>query len=369
MTRATKISSRVISIPFYQRHAGLFLFIFIIMFGVVQGQQLLSYHLRLIYAMLDSTPFMSVVCFIWFLYALKCIQFVLKTFSEPQHQFLYVLAALTKRRQFYSLFSTQLTVYLPVIIYSAIVAGVAFLSGKVYAGLFTLFFNLLVCILSTFIYQRKLNNPDPEVMFFLDHIIRFQYKRPYALFFISQLFNEMKVIFVVTKFFSAIIIIAFLRGFFIETYDSRVVMLGFLAGLVAHCVMVFEFRKFEESYLGFYRNLPLSHIKRFLTYVMMYALVLLPEWIIFIAAIPDTLHPLDAAWLPFFGIGFLLLLHCLLYNRNINMDRYMPWVFAVTSVLFFLILYKVYLIINLLLLVLSVIFMTKWYYQFEPIEE
>ncbi|MBA2407935.1 MAG: hypothetical protein H0V65_08095, partial [Chitinophagales bacterium] len=359
MTIAIKIINRIISVTFYQRHAGLFLFIFIIMFGVVQGQQLLSYHLTLINAMLSSMLFMSVVCLIWTLYALKCIQFVLKTFSEPQHQFLYVFAALTRAQQFNTLFAAQLTIYLPVLIYSIIVVLVAFAGGNIYAGMFVLSYNLLLCLLSTSLYQRKLNNPDPEVRFFLDRFFQFQFKRPYALFFIAQLLNEMKVIFVVTKFFSAIIIIAFLKGFFIDTYDSRVVMLGFLAGLVAHCVLVFEFRKFEESYLSFYRNLPLSLFKRYLTYLTVYALILVPEWIIFIAGIPETVYPLDATWLPCFGIGFLLFLHCLLYKRGMDMDRYMPWVFAVTAVLFFLILYKAYLIISALLLLLSYFFMIQ----------
>jgi hypothetical protein len=58
----------VIGIPFYQRHAGLFLFIFILMFGVVHGQELWFYHLALINAMLGSPVFMGVVSLVWLLY-------------------------------------------------------------------------------------------------------------------------------------------------------------------------------------------------------------------------------------------------------------------------------------------------------------
>src|SRR5438067_4122637 len=100
----TKILTRVIGVQFYQRHAGLFLFIFILMFGVVHGEELWYYHLSLMYALLGSTIFMAVVASLWFLYAMKCAQFTLKILSDPQQQFLYVVSGLPKRKLFASLF-------------------------------------------------------------------------------------------------------------------------------------------------------------------------------------------------------------------------------------------------------------------------
>jgi hypothetical protein len=124
--------------------------------------------------------------------------------------------------------------------------------------------------------------------------LQFTIRKSYPFFFVSYLLNDLKVILLVTKLISAIIILAFLNGFFLETYDSRVVMLGFLGGLVSHSVMVNEFRNYEERFLGFYRNLPHSMLRRWLNLVVVYALVLLPEWIIFGSAIPLKLLPLDA---------------------------------------------------------------------------
>lgn len=369
MLLVTKIFNRVIGVPFYQRNAGLFLFIFILMFGIVPGQQLLYYHLNLMYAMLGSWLFMSIVAGIWLLYGLKCFQFTMKTLSEPPNQFLYVTSNLPKKAQFNALFPAQVFIYLPVLMYSLIVAGVGFYDGQFIAATFVICFNSAICFISTILYRRKLNNPNPEKVFFLSKFFTIRYIKSYPLFFISQLVNEMKVIFVVTKFFSAIIIIAFLNGFFIDTYDSRVVMLGFMAGLTAHCVMVFEFRKFEESFLGFYRNLPVTSIKRLLKYAVVYALILLPEWIIFASAIPDRLYFSDAMWLPFFGTGILVLYHCLLYKPPLDMERYLQWVFGISTVLFFLILYKVYVLIIGILLLLSLFFFFRWYYCFEQAEE
>ncbi|MEO6166456.1 MAG: hypothetical protein ABIO46_05625 [Chitinophagales bacterium] len=364
----TQLFNRVIGIPFYQRHAGLFLFIFILMFGVIQGSQLISYHLTLMYAMLGSWVFMLVVSGIWLLYGLKCFQFTLKTLSEPPQQFLYTTSGLPKKIQFHSLFILQLFIYLPVLAYAFVVACVGFYSGQPAAALYVIAFNFAVCLFSTLLYKKKLNHPNPEQHFFLATLFRFPFRKPFPLFFISHLLNEMKVIFVVTKFFAAIIIIAFLNGFFIDTYDGRVVMLGFMAGLTAHCVLVFEFRKFEESLLGFYRNLPFTTLKRWWNFAIIYFIVLLPEWITFGSAFPDRLHMADIWWLPFFGTGMLLLYHCLLYKPPLDMERYLQWVFGISAVLFFLILYKVYLVIIILLLLLSLFFFFRWYYLFEQTE-
>ena len=364
----TQLLNRVIGIPFYQRHAGLFLFIFILMFGVVQGSQLISYHLTLMYAMVGSWVFMMVVSGIWLLYGLKCFQFAIKTLSEPQQQFLYVTSGLRKKDLFTALFSVQLFIYLPVLVYSLLVAAVGFYSGQYAAALYVLAFNLMICLLSTLFYRKKLNHPNPEQLFFLATIFKIHFPKPFPLFFISQLLNEMKVIFVVTKFFSAVIIIAFLNGFFIDTYDGRVVMLGFMAGLTAHCVMVFEFRKFEESQLIFYRNLPVSTLKRWWNFAIIYFIVLIPEWIIFGSAFPGRLHMADAWWLPFFGTGMLLSYHCLLYKPPMDMERYLQWVFGIFAVLFFLILYQAYLLIIATLLLLSLFFFFRWYYLFEHTE-
>lgn len=369
MPTATKILNRVIGVQFYQRNAGLFLFIFILMFGIIPGPLLLSYHLTLIHAMLDSSIMLTGVCFVWLLYAMKCAQFAMKTFSEPQHQFLYIVANLTRQTQFISLLAAQLFMYLPVLIYSMLVAIIGFANGKFPEAMIVLAFNSLLCFGSTLWYQRKLNHPNPEIKYFLSSVIRIDFVKPFPWYFISQLMNEMKVIFVVTKFFSVIIIIAFLNGFFIDNYDSRVVMLGFLAGLAAHCVMIFEFRKFEETFLSFYRNLPVTLFKRFFLYGFIYLLILLPEWIIFGSAIPGRLHPLDAPWLIFFGAGMLLLFNSLLYHPKMDMDRYLQWVFGILAALFFLILYRAFLFIDAMLILSSFLIFRKWYYRYERAQE
>lgn len=365
MMRLPQLYNRIIGIPFYQHHAGLFLFIFILLFGIVPGAQLISFHLTLITAMLEAPEFMAMVSMLWFLYGLKCLHFVMKTLQEQHNQFLYLSACLSRAMQLRALVMLQLFIYLPVLLYAVFVVLAGFSSGHVMAASYVILFNGLICLVCGVMYRRKLNRPGPVPRFFMWRF--FSVNKAYPLFYISQLLSEMKVIFTVTKFFSAIIIIAFLNGYFIDSYDGRVVMLGFLISLTAHCVMIFEFRKFEESFLGFYRNLPVHPVMRWCHLAWLYLMILTPEWLIFASAIPDRVQPADLWWLPLFGTFLLLCFHCLLYKPPLNMERYLQWVFGIFAVLFFLMLYHLFLPAILLLAGGSLFYFFRWYHRFEPV--
>lgn len=361
----TQLMNRVIGMPFYQRNAGFFLFLFIAFFGIVPGSQLISYHRTLIEAMLESWAFLTAVSFIWLLYGWKCYQFVMKILSEPQQQFLYLTGCLPAKDQFRSMLQAQVFIFLPVAIYALIVAVTGFLTGSPEAAVFVMLVNILICLISTQLYIRRLRKPDSGSLIFGSTFFKWKITKTYPLFFIWQLLNEMKALFVVTKFFSVIILLAFLNGFFLDTYDSRVVMLGLMAGITAHCVLVFEFRKFEDSLLEFYRNLPVPMIKRILHLAIVYFLILVPEWFLFALSIPDRLQPEDIWWLPFFGTGMLILYHCILYRPPLDMERYLQWVFAIAAVLFFLILYHLFFLIVVLLSGASLFFFHRWYLESE----
>ena len=88
MLPVIRIFNKVIVGQFYQQHAGLLLFVFFIMFGIVEGSQLVYYYLSLIYGMLGSPVFLGIVFFIWVLYSFKCIQFTKTAMSLPQNSFL-----------------------------------------------------------------------------------------------------------------------------------------------------------------------------------------------------------------------------------------------------------------------------------------
>lgn len=118
--------------------------------------------------------------------------------------------------------------------------------------------------------------------------------------------------------------------------DIRVAGIAMLAIAVAHSVLVFEERRFEETYLSFARGLPLARLRLFGGFALVYLVLLLPEgiWLF------SRFSPLLAIELLLFGLSIVLLLHSLLYWMGLNMDKYLPWVLGLFMVLFWVILFK-----------------------------
>ncbi len=52
---------KALVVPFYKDHAGMLIFVFFLMFGVVEASQVVNYHLALIHAMLSSGIFLLIV--------------------------------------------------------------------------------------------------------------------------------------------------------------------------------------------------------------------------------------------------------------------------------------------------------------------
>jgi hypothetical protein len=122
---AIHILQRVLVNHFYKVNAGFFLFWFFVLFGVVNGSQLIGYHYSLIQGMIQSTVFLACVIFIWLLYSFKCINYITKQLGDPKQQFLFVLNILSPAKQFWLMLFVHLMVYLPILAYALIVVTVA----------------------------------------------------------------------------------------------------------------------------------------------------------------------------------------------------------------------------------------------------
>src|SRR4051794_25394355 len=89
---------------FYQRNAGFFLFLFVVLFGVVQYP--LDYHFKLMEGIVTSYITLFIAIIIWILYAGKCGALVLKSIPE-ERVWLYELQAIGRKRLLFSLTAVQ----------------------------------------------------------------------------------------------------------------------------------------------------------------------------------------------------------------------------------------------------------------------
>ena len=362
MLPINKVLIRIIVTEFYKQNLGLFLFVFFIMFGMVEGSQLIYYHLSLITGVIQSTAFFSLVLTLWLVYAIKSAQFVTSQLAKPQHSFLFVLTSLPKFAQVFAFALVHVLIHTPVLLYAIAIATVAFDQGQWLLSTEVIVFNLLLCGILCLISVHKLNHPSAfsNVTFF--KLPRF-IKKSLAWFYAAFLLNELKVITTVTKLFSYFAVYGFLQ-ISVDHYENRIALMGLLVGLTGHAVLIFELRKWEDSYLHFLKNLPFSPITRYLTMVIIFSLLLLPELFLLLT---HHVKLIDLIGSLLFSISFLLLLFAMVHHLKMDMDKYIQYLLILFLISFGIVLFKLYWVLILLYLFTSFSWYKKYFYTYESL--
>ncbi len=329
---------------------------------MVEGSQLVSYHLSLMTGIIQSTSFLLIVFSVWFVYSVKSSQFVISSFAWPQNSFLFTLTCLPRSHQIGYLLFTHGFIHLPVWAYALVTSLVAFKQGNLLIGIFLLSFNFLLCFTMSVISVFQLNNPSSLYRSPLFHI-QFPKKKTLTWFYLSFIMNDLKLITMVTKLFSYLAVV----GFFqipLDHYENRIPFMGFLLGLTAHAILIFEIRKWEDSYLTFTKNLPLSSIKRYLVLALVYTLLIIPEIFLMIV---NKVHVVDLFAVIIFGMAYLLFIHSSLYHLNMNMDRYIQFISITFLISFTLILFTLSWFLVFIYATVSISWYKKYFYSFESL--
>lgn len=341
----TNVLNKIFVHGFYRAHAGMFIFIFLVLFGAVPGDILISYHKSLMLAFLTSPLLLALVFGVWLLYMVKAWHYVAGQLAAPHHQFLfYSILAYSKRTQFLSWLVIQFNMLLPIIIYGGLTIGVG-LTHQCYLTSAGIVVYLLLLSIASALFCIKLTQALPEGKQ-LSLFLRFgkSMPKPYFSLFIWHIFNQKKVAYTIIKVISWIVITGVFALFDDVKHDARVAGIAVLAIVVAHVAIVFEERVFEETFLRFGRNLPYSRAGLFGGFVLVYFAMLLPETIWLFTRF-DLIFAVELA---LFALNAIMLFHSLLYRIGLTMDIYMQWVLGLFMLIFWIVMFKAMLLATLL---------------------
>ncbi|ASZ11604.1 hypothetical protein CK934_11855 [Chitinophaga sp. MD30] len=361
--------SKIFTSRFYITNTGFFLLLFYLLFGVVEGGQLLQYHVGLMKGFLQHRGFLLVVLGLWLLYNGKCLYFILKTIQTPGYGFLYpVIGSLSRWRRYILWCSIQITIYFPVLVYAGISAGVAAKMGLSGTAFLLLLFNILMCILPVAIYDRKLWRP--ELADFTGHFQQWlnrRWVRPFSLYYIFELLTNHTRMLLSTKVFSGAILLLTFMLMRTTVYDDRVVLCGVLLSCIIHTGVIFYHRFFEDQYLQFTRNLPMQLAQRYLQLSFTYFFLFLPEYLLIVVNTWRFAGVLPLLGILFFAHSLLLLFRCLMYFPRFNPDLHLRWALAVSFVVLFLVLGYWYLLTALVLQLVALWIFIRRYDKYEPL--
>lgn len=337
MQSLTNVLLKIFANGFFRVHAGILLFIFLAMVGVVPPQYLIGYHKALMLAMGSNAVMMVLVFAGWLIYAIKSWHYVLgQIFTTEQHFLFYSSNSFSTKNQIKSWCITQATILSPIIIYGLVAVGVSFPNHYYALPLCILAYLAALIYLSAIIYTRQINGlidgSNQSILLRLSS----KWRKPYFSLYIYHIFDARKIPYLITKALSWLIITGVFWVFADVKTDVRVAGIAILAVVTAHIVLVFEERKFEDVKLSFARNLPYSTIKLFLNFIAVYGVLLIPEtvWLF------SRFNPVMAVELLLLGLSTIMLFHCLLYWFGLNMDKYLQWALGLFIVLFWVIMSK-----------------------------
>jgi hypothetical protein len=332
---------------FYQQHAGFFLIGFYILFGVVEPSQLIGYHESLLLAGLSSPLGLAIVCVSWVLYCAKVHFFIKQKLSLAQYNFVKEIGSLDKIPQLKLWLALYSVFLLPIIIYvlALIWIGVyyhLFLSLIVILAIF----GALATGLSFLSYRSVTFGFLKEESYQNKPYI--QFKRPFFSWPLFYLLNEQPLMLLICKVLSLFFFKSMLWMFADVGHDTRVLLVALLASILCHAILVFTLLKFEISYLNFSKSLPIPTYKRLLGWLLVLAIILLPEWTFLIISSEYDVYAIINGFA--FGLAGLLFLLTLLYFVKLNMDIYLRWLLFFFFISMWSILGHYYLLYSLVLL-------------------
>lgn len=350
----TNILLKIFSGGFYRQHAGLFLFILLILFGAVEP----SYHYSLMLAIASSKLFLAAVCVIWLLYYAKVLFFLIKEIDEPENAFLFYSATkFNTRAQIKGWLTVVVFNCLPIVLYSFCTAVIAFKINYPSNGCVILMFHVFCLIAITTSVLNYSNRFIAIKNRFSIPFVVFKNKPVYTISLLHVL-NDLKLPYLITKGLSYLFIIGLFILFRDEASDIRVAAIVVLASGISHAFLVLEIRKFEEFYFKLLRNLPYTLLSRFTFSIITYSVLLLPELIWLFSRFETA----DFIVLVFFLISIPVLFHCLLFVIGFDVERYLKFLFAIFIGLFLLIMFQLlYLTVPLIFVVSFLVFHFKYY--------
>lgn len=314
-------------VQFYKRNAGLLFFFFIVFFGVIPPHYLLTTHLALINAQIDSVLLTAFVFVLWTSYSIRCTNFIQLITFKYWDSATNLYRAFPRRSSHLVLLLTFTLIFLPVSSYGVLVAFVAFHKGALIYGAYVIVVLLLITITNAIyafrVYEEKKlvlgsSHKKPQIK-------RKKFKFNWLL--LSYFWHEKRTIILIMKITSYVGFNLFIirnSDFFRKDYFSLfILLLGSLNSL-----LIFTGQKFLEEYAQFLRNLPISVIRRGIMILITGVIYFVPE-LLFLIGMDHEILTYESKLL-YYGLLFshFTLLFSLLYSENFSFWKFIKYIFV-----------------------------------------
>ncbi|MBO9673967.1 MAG: hypothetical protein J7577_11025 [Sphingobacteriaceae bacterium] len=345
---------------FYRIHAGMLVFVFVMLIsyclfintlGTVMPDQIDFWQFFFTISLVSNPLIMAFYLFASVLYAYKGMQYVVGQFALPQHEFLYYsFTASSKKEQFKTWCIIQAYLFIPVLCYTLYASIIGLVFGYYLISICIWCFQLLLMMGCAYISLKENNRLVTSNKYnWLMRISR-KWDKPLFLLYCFQVFNQSKLAYLLTKLLSWVLISSVFMLFSDIKDNSGLLMLITSCIVVAHVVLIYQERVFNDRYLSFLPNFPFPKAKVFFSFGLNYLILLLPE----ICWISTRFGLITSLGLIAFAFSAILLFRSLLLLDRIQIKGFLIRIFS----LFFL--FYVVIIFGLGLILIPINIVAAW---------
>lgn len=315
-----KLLVRSLVKPFYERNAGLFLVLAYLLFGAVEGSQLISYHYALLSSIASSFPLIAIILVACMLYGLKVYQFITELFKTPTYSFTSSLTILSTKQQL-KIWTVLFTLLLaPVLLYSLLLLIIA-----AFLGYWINFITLLIALAAiifffSYLIYRKMNYSFTSIKNSKTTNI-LKVKKPFWLWPVFFLIEERPIPLLVAKLVSLLSFKVLLWMFADVGVDIRVYLTGLLGVILSHAIIIQQLLAFKANSLNFVKSVPRPAVLYLGETLLCLGIVALPEMVLFALTVKGNLMMMGKGLV--FTISNLFFLYVLPSAIKLDMENYL----------------------------------------------
>jgi hypothetical protein len=368
MNPIAKILNRSIAGPFYRQHAGAFLFLFFVLFGIQPSfNDALRTHYAFITGILTSGTFFLIALACWIIYSIKVIIFLRSCLKKEMYDFVFDLNSIQRFKRFMQLFKLNILLLAPLSCYGLFIIGVAIKDHLLLPGLLVILVIFMLHFLAAFSSYHFIRKAK-ELQQVVSNKVLFPLPKTLFGFILKFVFRRQFITLMIVKFLSFGCLYFFVRTE-ASVFEERMLWMLYLTSLIGHSIIVYKNFHFMEAELSFYRNLPIKGFSTLLSLLGVYCILLLPEAWALRALIMVKGNTWEYVWMMLTGPFLLLLLNSLLYTEDMKMEEFLKLLFGVWVVFVFFSLSRNHWLLPAICFVFGPVIFLMSYYKYEKNSE
>lgn len=335
MSSPYKILIRIIVEQFYIANTGFFLFFFLLFFGIMPPQYLISTHYTLILAIISS-PLALGAGVLWIFYSIKCFDFFKKNVLKYRDSFLSIYQLMNHSKLLFLIGFIFMLIFFPVLIYAIFVIIIAFFVGSYLAAIcFSLLLLLIFMVSILRVHTVFVNGINDNIKWLSSFQPLSKGILGFNWFFLIYLLKHRVMSLLVLKTISIgglyALLVVYEESFKKKYFGSFILFIA-----IAHGLIIFFLHKLKEERMSFLRNLPLKSRTKLRMLLNTGCFLFLPELITMFQLDSNVISFLDTLMFYSLLISQFILYFVLLYSDTFSFRKYVRYLFVILATLWVL---------------------------------